>query len=133
MSTYLIDTDWIIDHLRGNVTATQLFTDLAAGGLAISVISYGELYQGVHYARDPERSSRVLRAFLQDKEMLHLTPEIMERFAIIRGQLSRHNYRQIGDMDLLIAATAVHHDLILLTRNRRDFQLVPGLRLFAEL
>lgn len=60
-----------------------------------------------------------------------MTTDIMERFAIIRGQLSRHERRQIGDMDLLIAATALHYDLTLLTRNLRDFQIVPRLRLFG--
>jgi len=56
----------------------------------------------------------------------------MERFAIIRGQLSRHGRRQIGDMDLLIAATAIHHELTLLTRNLRHFDMVPCLRIFRE-
>jgi len=56
----------------------------------------------------------------------------MERFAIVRGQLSRPQRQQIGDMDLLIAATALHHDLTLLTRNTRDFRLVPGLKRFGD-
>jgi tRNA(fMet)-specific endonuclease VapC len=56
----------------------------------------------------------------------------MERFAIVRGQLPRQIRKQVGDMDLLIAATAIHHDLALLTRNVRDFRLVPGLTLFGD-
>ncbi len=64
--------------------------------------------------------------------MLPLTTAIMERFAIVRGQLSRPQRQQIGDMDLLIAATALHHDLTLLTRNTRDFRLVPGLKRFGD-
>jgi len=64
--------------------------------------------------------------------VLPLTTAIMERFAIVRGQLSRPQRQQIGDMDLLIAATALHHDLTLLTRNTRDFRLVPGLKRFGD-
>ena len=33
----------------------------------------------------------------------------------------------IGDMDLLIAATAIRHDLTLLTNNRRHFERIPSL------
>lgn len=54
----------------------------------------------------------------------------MERFAIVRGQ--RPQRQQIGDIDLLIAATALHHDLTLLTRNVRDFRLVPGLKRYGD-
>lgn len=46
MSVYLIDTDWIIDALHGQATALQTLIDLALQGLAISHLTYGELYEG---------------------------------------------------------------------------------------
>jgi len=52
----------------------------------------------------------------------------MRRFAHIRGALRQQGHL-IGDPDILIAATALHHDLILLTRNRRHFERIPDLRL----
>jgi len=36
----------------------------------------------------------------------------------------------IGDFDILIAATALHHDLTLVTRNRRHFERIPNLALY---
>jgi predicted nucleic acid-binding protein len=128
----LIDTDWVIDVLHGMTSAEQALLDLAPEGLAISLITYGELFEGAHYARNPEQATDGLRAFLREKDVLLLTTEIMERFAIVRGQLPRQIRKQVGDMDLLIAATAIHHDLALLTRNVRDFRLVPGLTLFGD-
>lgn len=56
------------------------------------------------------------------KRVLPITPPIMERFGIMRGALPRNLRQQIGDMDLIIAATALHHDLTLLSRNVRDYQ-----------
>ena len=44
MSRYLLDTDWIVDVLNGQETAIQTFLELAPAGLAISIITYGELY-----------------------------------------------------------------------------------------
>ena len=74
----------------------------------------------------------MLGDFLAGKDVLPVTEPIVERFGIVRGGLPRQLRRQIGDMDLLIAATALTHDLMLLTRNLRDFEHVPGLDLYAS-
>jgi predicted nucleic acid-binding protein len=47
----------------------------------------------------------------------------------IRGDLRRVG-RRLEDTDLLIAATALEHDLMLVTRNVNHFARVPGLRLY---
>lgn len=130
MSLYLVDTDYIIDALCAQVSAVQTLLDLAPHGLAISLISYGELYEGAYYATDPVAALTALQTFLEGKELLPLTTAIVERFAVLRGGLPRSVRRQVGDVDLLIAATALIHDLVLLTRNLKDFQHVPGLRLY---
>jgi predicted nucleic acid-binding protein len=59
-----------------------------------------------------------------------LNRAIPRRFAALRGDLRRQG-PIIADMDLLIAATALHHDLSLLTRSGRHFQRMPNLRLAA--
>ena len=132
MNPVLVDTDWIIDALHGQAAAIQTLESLAPRGLTVSVISYGELYQGVYYARDPVRSLEGLRSFLDGKDLLPVTGTIMETFGILRGGLSRKIRQQVGELDLLIAATALAHDLTLLTRNLRDFQLIPDLKLHGE-
>jgi len=67
MSTYLVDTDWIVDVLKGQTSATRTLLDLVPQGLAVSLISYGELYEGAYYARDPEGSLASVQAFLEGK------------------------------------------------------------------
>jgi predicted nucleic acid-binding protein len=66
--------------------------------------------------------------YLVDTE-LPLNRSIMRRFARIKGELRRAG-QIIGDPDKLIAATARHHGLILITRNRRHFSLIEGLALY---
>jgi tRNA(fMet)-specific endonuclease VapC len=132
VSGYLLDSDWIVDALHGIDRAVQTLVDLAPQGLALSLITYAELYQGAYYARDPARALAGLRQFLTDKELLPVTPAIAEQFAVVRGALSRPLQQQIGDMDLLIAATALAYDLTLVTRNLKDFQHIPNLKLFRS-
>lgn len=132
MSRYLLDTDWIVDVLNGQAAAVDTLLQLAPQGLALSLISYGELYEGAYFSRDPQAALAALEAFLAGKELLPLTPAIMERFALVRGRLSRKLRQQIGDMDLLIAATALQHGLILLTRNLKDFQNIPDLDIYQS-
>lgn len=54
--SYLIDTDWIIDYLNGERRAVALFAALAGERLGVSLISYGEVYDGVCYGRTPVES-----------------------------------------------------------------------------
>jgi len=53
----------------------------------------------------------------------------MKQYARIRGVL-RAQGQLIGDLDTLIAATALHHDLTLTTQNTRHFSRIPDLKLY---
>ena len=52
MSSYLLDTNWIVDILNGQEKAIHTVLELAPAGLAVSIITYGELYEGAAFARD---------------------------------------------------------------------------------
>ncbi|CAN5699431.1 type II toxin-antitoxin system VapC family toxin [soil metagenome] len=130
MSRYLIDTDWVVDVLRGHQSSIQALREIAADGLAISIITYGELIEGAIYARDPARAQAGLEHFLKGIAILPLTVEIMVRFGHVRGGL-RGQGNLIGDLDLLIGVTAVHHELELISRNRRHFDRIPDLNLYS--
>jgi len=56
-----------------------------------------------------------------------LTEEVVDRAAEIYGSLRRRG-RPISDGDVLIAATALLHDLVLITGNEEHFQRIEGLR-----
>jgi tRNA(fMet)-specific endonuclease VapC len=59
---------------------------------------------------------------------LPVTMAVMRRYAEIRSYLRRRN-ALIGDMDTLIAATALEHDLLIVSTNVHHFGRVPGLKL----
>ena len=129
--SYLIDSDWVADFLAGRATAVQLLTPLASQGLAISLMTYAENYEGIYFGRDPVAAARTFRAFLRLVAVLPINRTIMRRFAQIRGEL-RQRGRLIGDPDILIAATALHFGLTLVTRNRQHFGRIAGLPLYPD-
>jgi tRNA(fMet)-specific endonuclease VapC len=127
--TYLIDSDWIVDWLKNEPDAVRLLRTIAPDGLAISLISVGEIYEGIYFGHDPSRHERAFRQFLRGVTVLPLSRQTMQRFARIRGDLRRIG-QLIGDFAILIAATALQHSLSLVTHNRRHFQRIPGLALY---
>ncbi|HVQ78096.1 MAG TPA: type II toxin-antitoxin system VapC family toxin [Candidatus Binatia bacterium] len=129
-SGYLVDTDWIIDHLGGVAAITTRLNELRPAGLAVSIISLAERYEGVHYSREPGRSERALRQLLTGLSILPVDDEVCRIFGRERGRLRRQG-RTIGDFDLLIAATCLHHHLQMCTNNRRHFEAVEGLSIVS--
>ncbi len=124
--SYLIDTDWLIDVLLSVPAAVSAVERLSGQDLGVSVVSYGELFEGALGSPDPQAKLAQYRAFLDRFSLLPLSDPIMERFAPTR-KLLRDSGQLIPDLDLLIGATAAHHGLALLTRNLRHFGRVPDL------
>jgi tRNA(fMet)-specific endonuclease VapC len=124
--TYLIDSDWVADYLKGRTPAVHLLDSLFPAGLSISIITFGEIYEGIYYGSNPRDNEAVFRRFLRGVSVLGINRSVARRFARIRGTL-RQQGQLIPQPDILIAATAIHHDLTLVTRNIRDFERVPDL------
>ena len=124
---YLVDSDWVVDYLIGKQQAIDLLSSVFRDGVAISLITFGEIYEGIYYGRDPKRSEAVFRQFLRSVDVLPLNRSIMQQFARIRVDLRRKG-QIIGDPDIFIAATAIYHDLTLLTRNRKHYGRISSLK-----
>ena len=125
---YLIDTDWAIYYLHGRSQFVQRLQDLQREGLGLSAASLAELYEGVYASRDFKESGKALDDFLEGITVVDIDREIAKTFGQYRSQL-RSVGMMIGDMDLLIASTALQNNLVLLTNNRRHFERIKNLRI----
>ena len=105
----LLDTDVFVDHLRGARRLPQVTG-------SYSVITRAELFAGT------ETDEPAVRALLELHTEVAVDSAIAERAGRLRRTAS------IRLPDALIAATALEHALDLVTRNRRDFAKVRGLR-----
>ncbi len=131
--TYLIDSDVVIDNLLGQPDAVSLISDLKRNGIAVSVISYMEVREGLAGGRNPHRAGLGLKRFLRGTRLLVVNRRIAENAADLRLQI-RQQKRQVNEraLDLLIAATAIEHNLILVTRNISDYRDIPGIKLYGQ-
>lgn len=127
---YLIDTDWIIDHLNGIEKVKKKLEELAPEGLVLSIVSLAELYEGVFYSRNPQKSERALKEFLTGIPILGIEEEVCKIFGKERGRLRKEG-GIIGDIDLLIGSTCLHRNLILLANNVAHFERIENIKIIS--
>ena len=125
-----MDTDWAISCLNRVPRTVRRVDALISEGIAISIVSVAELYEGALNSHDPERGEEALNDFLRPFPVIDLDIPICRIFGMERARL-RAAGTLITDMDLLIGATALRHNLTLLTNNRRHFERLPGLRIIS--
>lgn len=124
--SFLLDSDVTADYLKGLPQTVQQIQPLVQSGVGISIITYGEIYDGIAGSRDPKAAEQVFRQFLRVAVVLPLNRGIMRRFATER-RILRLAGQKLDDMDMLIASTAMYHNLTLITRNVRHFGRIQGL------
>src|SRR5207245_2922334 len=98
------------------------------GGLCISAITLAELYTWALRATAAPKRLQGLRDLLSDVTILDVNVEIAERFGRLQAALFDAG-TPAPAMDLLIGATALVHDLTLVTHNTQDYAKIPSLRL----
>ena len=125
--SFLLDTDIASAYLQGNGRVFNRFIQ-HSGGLHISIISLSELYSWVYVADDPTKRESGLLTMLSDVTILPLDDDIARKCGQVRADLQRKGTK-IPTLDLLIATTALLHDLTVVTHNQRHFSLVPNLRI----
>lgn len=119
------DTDVLIDFLAGrDPAAARVEIELGTRALATTAVTRFELLAG---ARD-RTAERIVRRLLDSLATLPLEGESADRAAALRRALETRG-SGIGMADSLIAGIALTHDALLLTRNRRHFERVEGLKL----
>ena len=114
MAELLVDTDIFIDHLRGH----RAFSP-GKNRIFYSVITRAELFAGRNV--DEEAIGTLLAPFTE----VAVDRSIAERSGRLRRTAS------ISLPDAISASTALHRELVLMTRNTKDFELIEGLKLRA--
>ena len=123
-----MDTDWAIDYLHKADRTVRRLESLFTDGVGLSVVSLAELYEGLARSRNLDADAEALRLFLEAVDVVPLDDAACRVFGDERARL-REEGNLIGDMDILIGATAISNNLALLTNNRRHFERMQGLNI----
>ena len=117
----LVDTDVLVDCLRGTIPAQEWLKQRASQSFAVPAVAAMELVMGCHDRADLERIQRFLSTF----EVVW--PEASEFAAAYQLLLTHRLGSGLTIPDCLIAATALTRNARLYTFNLKHFQVVPGL------
>ena len=125
---YLLDTNTIIYFFKdmGNVSK-NLFLQSPKSIVVPSIVIY-ELEVGIRKSNNPDKRVGQLYELLQQVNILDFTQNEAKESAKIRADLEKAG-TPIGPMDLLIAGCAKANNLILITRNLKEFERVANLKL----
>ncbi|MGH2583374.1 MAG: PIN domain-containing protein [Dehalococcoidia bacterium] len=122
----LLDTDTVIEILRGNPKALHRLGSVSAGiDVCASAITAAELYHGAARSANPATSTQQVALLLSGLQVIPVDQPIAAEFGALKASLQAAG-QVIADFDLLIAAAALLHRLQLITHNTRHFHRIPN-------
>lgn len=133
MTLWIFDTDHATLFQQGNPQIVQCVSAVNPKDIAITLVTFEEqMYGRLNRIRRAKSEDEIVSAYaslrktinyLTDFELLDFDGDAQHYYM----ELLRQKIR-VGTQDLRIAAIALSKSGILLTRNRRDFEKIPGLR-----
>ncbi len=126
---YLLDTNICIHYLNGQFAIAEKLKKVGFHNVAISEITHAELIFGAEKSQKTAKNRQAISDFIE-KNNIKVLPisNAIEFFATEKARLQA-NGRSVDDFDLLIGATAVQNNLIMVTRNIRHFENISNIRL----
>ena len=128
---YLLDTDWAIDYLHKAERTHRRLDELFTDGVGIERYLASRTLRGSGRLQETlTPDAEALGLFLEAVDVVPLDDAACRVFGQERARL-REGGNLIGDLDILIGATAISCNLTLLTNNRRHFERMQGLNIVS--
>ena len=125
---YLLDTDTCIYVInRRPQSVRERFEELLSGEVAISVVTYHELFYGALGSQRVEQNLQALQTLAKNLPVMNWSTDAAEHTARIRWTLKRTG-QPIGSWDMQIAGHSLALQTTLISNNLREFKRVEGLQ-----
>jgi tRNA(fMet)-specific endonuclease VapC len=128
---YLLDTDTLIFLYKQNAGVVSKVQQIGTSNIALSVITVAEVLHGAYFSAKPQETLQATQSLISQFRVIDLTPPIADKFGLIKTDLRRQG-QIIADFDLLIAATALTNNCILVSNNTKHFQRLSTMGLILE-
>ena len=126
----LVDTDIVSFFYKKDTRAKAYEQHLAGQRVFISFITVAELYRWPFERNWSELKKQDLMQYLKNYTILPYDDALAWTWAELVGRTCRN--RPIALHDSWIAATALRHELAIVTHNRKHFENIPGLTVVTE-
>ncbi|HZY48108.1 MAG TPA: type II toxin-antitoxin system VapC family toxin [Candidatus Bathyarchaeia archaeon] len=123
-----LDTTFLVDLVRAKPEAEKKLLYYIENDERITTtpVNAAELYDGAYSLKGRRQEADRVRGLLEHLELLDISLAVCEKYGRLTNELKSKG-SPIGDMDTLVASTALAHRQILLTRNKAHFEKIPGL------
>jgi len=126
---HFLDTNTCIYFIKGRYPSLlDELRERKPANIQIPSMVMAELLLGAEKSKQRIKTLEVCRKFLEPFEVVSFDDEAAVKYAEIRAALEKRG-RIIGPNDMIIAATVMAHDGILVTHNTKEFKQVTGLRI----
>ncbi|MBO1052653.1 MAG: type II toxin-antitoxin system VapC family toxin [Dolichospermum sp. DET73] len=123
---YVLDTNTLIYYFKGQGQVAENFANVSAQEISIPTIVLFELQVGIAKSTSPAKRTQQLQELMSRVNLVLFDREAALAAAKIRAELEQQG-TPIGQMDVLIAGTAIALQATLVTHNIKEFSRVSGL------
>lgn len=124
---YLLDTNVCVHFFRGKFNLIDKFQEVNLENCAISEITLAELFFGAENSSNPKKNYKLIDKFSEQVKILPIFNAI-NIYAKEKVRL-RKKGEMISDFDMLIGATAIANDLIMVTENIKEFNRISDIHI----
>lgn len=119
---FLLDTNIVIDLLRGKQAVVERINRILDQGLVISAVSAAELYHGAYKSSRPKYNLEKVEEFISVPgiSVVDLDKQIARHYGKMLADLEANGVK-LAEVDVMIAATAGENGLKILTEDRKHF------------
>jgi tRNA(fMet)-specific endonuclease VapC len=127
LKKYLLDTNICIYFLKGLFSLDKIIEEAGIENCFISEITVAELKFGIENSENKEENKETIDDFVSKFTIIPIFNSL-DTYALEKARLRKKGF-PLDDFDLLIGATAISNNLILVTRNTSDFDRLEGIEI----
>ena len=127
MRGYIIDSDTWIEYFHHRSGVGVHIAQVQKHEIFVSEVSIAELTYGALHSKNVQKHMREPEMIKKNFQVLPIIQNWARDYAEIRHALTSKGII-IGDMDILIAVTARHYGLTVVTHNTKHFSKIPGIK-----
>ncbi len=125
---YLLDTDIIIYSLKAHKMVRRNLQRHLHDPIKISAVTLMELYYGAYKSKQVANNLAKIKTIESALEIIPVNREMVEIFGVLKSDLEKVG-KPLDDFDLILASTAMSHNLTLITNNEKHFGRIHGLKM----